>query len=235
MLSLRPVTEPSCWTSDLRWTWEVKTINSTCLDCFSALFVFSYQDQNLLWSFPNLKDGQEFYAQFFLCLQNRFEKRNTRSWTTWRDCCNLASLRRQKAASERCGEENDCVEVGVEAGLSCCLVSEVITKLHMSMPFTERRRCITLQKCHRFSAPNRISGCSVGEQSQRSLLDFISQPELFASLTLASPCPCCNRKHNYLHIHLWCHLPFTKINLDGLRLPTFLHKEGRGGLGGRSC
>lgn len=34
---------------------------------------------------------------------------------------------------ERCGKENHCVEVGVKRGLSRCGVSEVITKLHMSM------------------------------------------------------------------------------------------------------
>lgn len=34
---------------------------------------------------------------------------------------------------ERCGKENHCVEVGVKPGLSRRGVSEVITKLHMSM------------------------------------------------------------------------------------------------------
>lgn len=66
---------------------------------------------------------------------------------------------------KRCDKENHCVEVGVKPGLSRHVVFEVITKLRMSMPFAAPCHCHrSLERCHGFSAQNRICGCSVGEQ-----------------------------------------------------------------------
>lgn len=182
----------------------------------------------MLWSLLNLKDRQEFYPLCFFCVYKIDLKSGTQDPGP-RDVtaviCPHSRARTQHA--ERCDKENRCVDVGVKPGLSYRVVFEVITKLHMSVPFAASCHWhSSSEKCHGFSARKTVSKDAFRFNFSAGRLWIVFFTDPCASMSLLRPCTA-DRKHNYLHIHLLCHVTFTKINLDGLRIPTFLHKVGR--------